>query len=600
MANKKPLPAIKYTSRDFNSIKEDLVDYARRYYPNTFKDFNEAGFGALMLDTVSYVGDILSFYLDYNVNESFVDTAVEYNNVLKLGKQMGFKLQGNPTSYGIATFYVVVPANASGLGPDQRYIPILKRNSSFTSQNGNGFLLNQDVSFTDPLLNVVVARVDQTTGSPTHYAIKSFGQVISGRRTQEIIEIGTFQRFLRLQLDTPDVSEVISIIDQEGNEFYGVEYLSQDVIFKAVTNRGANKATTSSLLKPFAVPRRFIIERDANTTFIQFGAGSDSSTLSDPYIDPSTVILNVHGRDYITQPSFDPTNMLGTDKLGVSPSNTKLSIVLRTNQIGNVNATSDTLTQVDNALLDFEDVVNLNSALVSDVRNSIEINNDEPIIGDITIPTTQDLKIRMYDTFASQNRAVTAQDYKSIAYSMPPNFGAIKRVSIMQDPDSFKRNLNMYIISEDINGNLITANSSIKNNLKNWINQSRMINDTVDILDAKIVNIGIDFVAKGEVETNRFLILDRATQALRARFGTQKMEIGEPFYITEIYKTLQQVPGLVDVLSVKVSQKTGASYSDTYFDIEGQTSPDERYIEVPTNAILELKIPAQDIKGAIK
>jgi len=310
--------------------------------------------------------------------------------------------------------------------------------------------------------------------------------------------------------------------------------------------------------------------------------------------------LNVHGRDYITQPSFDPTNMLGTDKLGVSPSNTSLSIILRTNQIGNVNATSDTLTQVDNAILDFEDVVNLNSALVSDVRNSIEINNDEPIIGDITIPTTEDLKIRMYDTFASQNRAVTAQDYKSIAYSMPPNFGAIKRVSIMQDPDSFKRNLNMYIISEDINGNLITANSSIKNNLKNWINQSRMINDTVDLLDAKIVNIGIDFVAKGEVETNRFLVLDRATQALRDRFGTQKMEIGEPFYITEIYKTLQQVPGLVDVLSVKVSQKTGASYSDTYFDIEGQTSPDERYIEVPTNAILELKIPAQDIKGAIK
>jgi len=600
VANKKQLPAIKYTSRDFNSIKEDLVDYARRYYPTTFKDFNEAGFGALMLDTVSYVGDILSFYLDYNINESFIDTAVEYNNVLKLGKQMGFRLEGNPTSYGIATFYVVIPANASGLGPDQRYIPILKRNSSFTSQNGNGFLLNQDVSFTDPLLDVVVARVDTTTGTPTHYAIKSHGQVISGRRTQEIIEVGAFQRFLKIQLATPDVSEIISIIDEEGNEFYGVDYLSQDVIFKAVTNRGDNQSTTPSLLKPFAVPRRFIVERDAQTTFIQFGAGSDTNTLSDPYIDPSTVILDVHGRDYITQPSFDPSNMLGTDKLGISPSNTKLRIVMRTNEIGNVNAMVDTLTQVDNAILVFEDEVNLDSNLVSDVRNSVEINNDEAIIGDVTIPTTEDLKIRMYDTFASQNRAVTAQDYKSIAYSMPPNFGAIKRIAIMQDPDSFKRNLNMYIISEDINNNLTTANSSIKNNLKNWINQSRMINDTVDILDAKIVNIGIDFIAKGEVETNRFLILDRATQALRDRFGTQKMEIGEPFYITEIYKTLQQVPGLVDVLSVKVTQKTGASYSDTYFDIEGQTSPDGRYIEVPKNVILELKIPAQDVKGAIK
>ena len=152
MANKKQLPAIKYTSRDFNSIKEDLVDYARRYYPNTFKDFNEAGFGALMLDTVSYVGDILSFYLDYSVNESFIDTAVEYNNVLKLGKQMGFRLQGNPTSYGIATLYVVVPANNSGMAPDSRYIPILKRNSSFNALNGASFLLNQDVNFAEPNL----------------------------------------------------------------------------------------------------------------------------------------------------------------------------------------------------------------------------------------------------------------------------------------------------------------------------------------------------------------------------------------------------------------------------------------------------------------
>jgi|TARA_R110001583_G_scaffold17957_7_gene72137 hypothetical protein len=600
LANKKQLPAIKYTSRDFDSIKQDLVDYARRYYPNTFKDFNEAGFGSLMLDTVSYVGDILSFYLDYNVNESFIDTAVEYNNVLKLGKQMGFRLQGNPTSYGIATFYIIVPANASGLGPDQRYIPILKRNSSFTSQNGNGFLLNQDITFTDPLLDVVVARVNQTTGVPTHYAIRSHGQVISGRRSQEIIEVGDFQRFLRIQLDTPNVSEVISILDEEGNEFYGVDFLSQDVIFRSVTNRSSDNDVTPSLLKPFAVPRRFIVERDEATTFIQFGAGSDTSTLSDPYIDPSTVILDVHGRNYVTQPSFDPSNMLGTDKLGISPSNTKLSITLRTNEVGNVNAMSDTLTQVDNAILVFEDEVNLDANLVSDVINSVEINNDEPIVGDVTIPTTQDLKIRMFDTFASQNRAVTAQDYKSIAYAMPSNFGAIKRINIIQDPDSFKRNLNMYIISEDMNGNLTTANSSIKNNLKNWINQSRMINDTVDILDAKIVNIGIDFIAKGEVETNRFLILDRATQALRDKFGTQKMDIGEPFYITEIYKTLQQVPGLVDVLSVKITQKTGSSYSDTYFDIEGETSADERYINVPLNCVLEIKIPSQDIKGAIK
>ena len=599
MANKKQLPAINYTARDFNSIKQELVDYAKRYYPSTFKDFNEASFGALMLDTVSYVGDILSFYLDYSVNESFLDTAVEYNNVLKLGKQMGFSLKGNPTSYGIATFYVVVPANASGLGPDPAYIPILKRNSSFTAQNGAGFLLNEDVSFSNSLLDIVVARVDEATGTPTHYAIKAYGQVLSGRLAQEIVEVGDFQKFLKITLETPDVSQVLSVLDEEGNEYFAVDYLSQDVVFRSVTNRGANKSTTPSLLKPFAVPRRFTVERDADTTFLQFGAGSDRETRSDPYIDPSTVILDVHGRDYITQPSFDPANMLGTDKMGISPSRTKLRILMRTNEIGNVNASSDTLTEVNNQILIFEDQVNLDSGLVSDVVGSLEINNDEPITGDITLPTTEELKIRMYDVFAAQNRAVTAQDYKSIVYSMPTEFGAIKRVNIMQDPDSFKRNLNMYIISEDSVGNLVTANSSIKNNLKTWLNKSRMINDTVDILDAKIVNIGIDFVAKGDVESNKFLILDRANITLREKY-TKKSEIGEPFYITDIYKTLQGVDGIIDVLSVTVSQKSGAAYSDTYFDIEGQTSPDGRYIEVPLNVILEIKNTAQDVKGAIK
>jgi len=599
MASTKQFPTIKYTSRDFSSIKQDLVNYARRYYPNTFKDFNEAGFGAMMLDTVAYVGDILSFYLDYSVNESFIDTAVEYNNILKLGRQMGYRLQGNPSSYGKATLYAIVPANASGLGVDSRYVPIIKRNSSFTSQSGVGFLLNEDVNFAAPNLQVVVARVNEENGNPTHYAIKAYGQVISGNLVEEIIDIGSFQEFLKIELDTADISEILSVFDAEGTEYFKVDYLTQDVIFKAVTNRGNNSSVTPSLLKPFIVPRRYTVERDAEKVFLQFGAGSDRDTASDPYIDPSTVILNVHGRDFVNDASFDPANILGTDKLGISPSNTKLRIVSRINDVDNVNASSDTLTEVTDAILVFEDVTNLNPSLISDVRNSIEINNEEPIIGDVKLPTTEDLKIRMYDVFATQSRAVTAQDYRSLVYSMPPEFGAIKRVNVMQDPDSFKRNLNMYVVSIDEGGNLTLANSSLKDNVKTWINQSRMINDTVDILDAKIVNIGIDFVAKGDIETNKFLILERANTALRNKYD-QKSEIGEPFYITEIYKTLQGVDGIIDVISVKVTQKTGASYSDTYFDIEGQTSADGRYINVPKNAILEVKVPDSDILGAVK
>jgi len=599
MHTKKLLPAIKYTSRDFNSIKQDLVDYARRYYPQTYKDFNEAGFGAMMLDTVAYVGDILSFYLDYSVNESFLDTAVEYNNILKLGRQMGFRFTGNPTSYGIATFYVIVPANATGLGPNTDYIPTLKRNSQFTSLSGAGFLLNEDILFANADNEIVVARVDDTTGNPTHYAIKAFGQVISGRLVEEIVEVGAFEKFLRIELETPDISEIMAVSDLEGHEYFKVDFLSQDVIYAAVSNRGANNTVTPSLLKPLVVPRRFTVEREAETTFLQFGFGSERDVVSDPLIDPSTVILKVHGRDYVTDVSFDPANMLGTDKLGISPSNTNLVIICRVNDIQNVNVSSDGLTQVDTPILLFEDERNLNRDLVNEVRNSIEINNDEAIIGDVTLPTTEDLKIRMYDVFAAQNRAVTTQDYKSLVYSMPPEFGAIKRVNLMQDPDSFKRNLNMYIISENTDGTLTASNSSIKQNLKTWINRGRMINDTVDILDAKIVNIGIDFVVKGDLETNKFLLLERVVTRLRNNYQ-QKFDIAETFFISDVYKTLQSVVGVVDVISVKMTQKTGANYSDSYFDLDSRTDVDGRFINVPQNVILEIKYPDTDIIGAIK
>ena len=141
------LVPIKYTSREFDSIKNDLIEYAKRYYPDSFQDFNEAGVGSLLLDTVAYVGDILSFYTDFQANESFLPTALEYDNIIKLGKQMGFKFRGNPTSTGVAAFFVVVPVSPTGIGPDARYMPILRKGSEFRTVENIGFILDEDINF---------------------------------------------------------------------------------------------------------------------------------------------------------------------------------------------------------------------------------------------------------------------------------------------------------------------------------------------------------------------------------------------------------------------------------------------------------------------
>jgi hypothetical protein len=196
----KKYPLIKYTSRDFNSIRQDLVEYAKRYYSDTFKDFNEAGFGSLMIDSVSYIGDILSFYLDYSVNESFLDTAIEFENILKIGRQLGYKFPGNPAAFGQVDMYIIIPALATGVGPDTTYLPILKKGSTFSSINGSNYSLVENINFNSDTTETVVARVNSTTGAPISYAVKTTGQVASGIIDREELVVGNFERFLKLDL----------------------------------------------------------------------------------------------------------------------------------------------------------------------------------------------------------------------------------------------------------------------------------------------------------------------------------------------------------------------------------------------------------------
>jgi len=219
---KKILP-INYTHRDFSSIRGDLMEVVERFYPDTFRDFSEASFGALMLDAVAYVGDQLSFYLDYNVNETFLDTAFQYNNILRHGRVLGYKNLGRPSTYGQVMLYVLVPASTVALGPDSDYLPILRRGSRFSSQNGLNFVLTSNVDFADPKNLSVVARTDASTGAPTYYAVKAPGNVVSGVFLQEKIKIGVFERFKKVQIIAPNIAEIISVADSAGNEYFEVD-----------------------------------------------------------------------------------------------------------------------------------------------------------------------------------------------------------------------------------------------------------------------------------------------------------------------------------------------------------------------------------------
>ena len=596
---KKDIVPIDYTSRDFQSIRNDLITHVKRYYPNVYQDFNEASFGAIMLDSVAYVGDVLSFYMDYNVNESFLDSSIETNNVIKLARQMGYRYKGVPASSGTVTLYIVVPASANGVQPDLDYAPILKKGAVFSAGAAN-FTLNEDVDFSASSNEVVVATVDSNTGVPTGYAIKAFGQIISGEVKVKEIEVGTFERFRKVLITDKNITEIISVFDTNGNEYYEVDYLTQDTVYMPVVNKNSDSDNVPMVLKPRKVPRRFVFEQLSNQYYLQFGYGSESNITNEIISEPNKVIMQVNGKDYVTDESFDPTNLIETDKMGVTPTSTTLTIRYRKNSVNMNNIASRALTTAGDTQYSFANIGALSSQKVNDVMASLEFENEKPIIGSVTVPNTEEIKYRAYGAFSSQNRAVTAEDYKAVVYAMPPKFGAVKRCNIVQDQDSFKRNLNMYIMSEDSEGNLTESTSTLKSNLKEYLSSYKMINDTIDILDARVVNLGIEIDIIADEHKNKFDVLQSAIDAIKFEILSSKYNIAEPVRVSDIFRTLKNVDGVLDVVTVDVNRKSGSLYSSFSYDVKGNTSPDGRLILGREDVVFEIKYPDSDIVGTVR
>ena len=592
--------SIKYTSRDFESIKEDLIEHAKRYYPNSYRDFSAASFGSLMFDTVAYVGDILSYYLDYHVNESFIDTSLEFDNVRKHARAMGYKFSGVPSSFGTVSLFILCPSNSDGTAPDLNYLPILKAGSVFSTDSGATFILTEDVDFSSETSDYVAARFDETTNLTSYYAVRNYAQVHSGilNAAEADLTDTTFEQFRRVRVGDSNVSEIISVEDAEGNKYYEVEHLSQEVVMVETTNPEAFNDGVRSILKPYSTTRRFVLEQDDTGTYLQFGFGSEDVD-DGGLIDPSRVALKMQGKNYISSKSFDPTKLISTNKLGISPYNTTLRIVYRTNSAEGTNLSVNELNTVAAANFVFKDLALLTTGQTAFVRNSLEVNNDEPITSISPDISVEELKQRAKSSFASQGRAVTKVDYESLVYNMPPKFGSITRANIINDPSSTNRKISLYLISQNKLGHLSQTNQVTKNNIRNWLSQYKSLNDQIEIYDPKIINFEIEFTVMVDKRYNQEIVLRNCINHVKTLMQ-DKFYIGEPLYLTRVYNTLNRIEGVDDVRSVKIYNKTGNGYSNVSLDMEKILSRDGTYYKTPENSILELKYPDENIKGIAK
>ena len=569
----KKRPPIDLTSRDFNSIKSDLVNYAKVYYPDTYQDFTQASFGSMLIDMVAYVGDMLSFYTDYQTNETLIDSAVEAENVAQLAKQFGYKYPGASTSTGRVAIYLEVPAKGDDAGslPDSSNLPIIKKGSILSSDGGASFTLIEDVDFSREDAEVTVGEDDGK--KPVTYAYKAYGDVVSGVVDTQVTTLTEPKKFTEIEIDDINVTEVISVIDKDGNEFYQVEYLSQNIVFEAIRNfNQSNVEDAPYIIKPKIAPRRFEVENTfAGVTKIKFGSGSEASINNNEFPDPASVVMEKHAKEYYTDDTFDPNKILDTGKLGVIPPAGQLTIKYRKNNANNVNVPTGAVARVSSPIIAYK-----NSSVPPSIKNkvieTIEADNEEPISGQVKPVLTEELRVRGLSAFASQNRAVTKDDYVSLIYRLAPKFGAVKRANVTRDNTSFKRNLNIFVVSENRNEFLTTTPQAVKENLKTWLNHYRMINDTIDILDGRVVNIGIEFELISKLESNSTDVLNKAISTLQ-EYYSNKLLMGTPFYISEIYQILNDLTEVVDTKNVKIVNKFGTGYSDSSYDIESSIAP---------------------------
>ena len=604
---------IRYISRDFNNIRAELINYSQTYFPNTYTDFSPTSPGMMFMEQIAYASDIMSFYLDNQIQETYLQYARQYDNLYDLAYMFSYK----PKVTGLATVdidvYQQVPAITSGDEkiPDYNYALLFGNNTSISSPAGQNFIIQDAIDFSvsssnDPT-TVSVAQI--TANEPEYFLLKKTRKAISGTVNTTTFTAGAYQQFPTFQISTTNIGGIVDIFDADSNQYYEVNYLGQDLIYEGVKNTNVNDPNNFSnsddtpyILKTKSTNRRFTTRfLNESTLQIQFGAGQPLQT--DELITPNSDNVGIglpFEQDKLTT-AFSPTNFIFTDTYGIAPSNTTLTVRYLTGGGTNANVNAGQLTNINTSTVNFVTSNISNTTLAQYVFDSIVVNNPIAAEGGQDGDSIEEIRQNALSNYNTQLRNVTAEDYLVRALSMPAKFGNIAK-AWTQKPNATDPNttLDMYVLTYNVNQNLTTASTSLKNNLKTYLNQYRMIGDTVDIKDAFIINIGIDFEIITLPNYNNSEVLAQCITALQSYFEISKWVINQPIIIRDLTVLLDNITGIQTVQSLTIINKAGTTsgYSRYAYSIEGATQGGIIYPSIDPS-IFEVKYPGTDIKGRV-
>jgi len=662
---------IKYLNKDFESFRGSLIEFAKIYFPKTYSDFSEASPGMMFIEMASYIGDVLSYYVDDSLKESMMLYAEDTKNVLALAQYLGYKPKVTGPAIVTVSVYQLVPAVGTGINNtiDTRYLLKIKEGTEIkTSRDNIVFRTTDRVDFSESEnREIIVYQTDGNTGEPLVYLVKKYVQAISATIVENSFTFGTYQPFQTINLPETNIIEILDIRDSNSNKYYEVPYLAQEMVFVQHPNTEAMdsdlyqfKSTVPYILKTIKTPKRFVtkVNSDSSTT-IQFGAGDPSA--SDELLIPNlkNVGLGLPNSINRLEESFDPTNFLKTKTYGTSPSNTTITVRYLVGGGIESNVPKNTLISLNN--IEFENDIQKYSAAERGVYNSVissvAVDNDEPAVGGRGGETVEEIRQNALANFGSQNRAVTAKDYQVRALSMPAKYGAIAKafatadgsldnnspasilaspkslqeftdlvLSFVNKPDAEEPNeqtikeeiqkyligktsneneknnpfaINLYLLGYNNNGNLTELNRAVKENLKTYLVEYKILTDGVNIIDGFIINIGLNFEIIVYKNYNKSEVLTNCITALKNYFSIDNWTFNQTINLSEVELLIANIEGVSSVPMLEIENKCGGNYSTNSYNIQAATKGKIVYPSLDPS-VFEIKFPDADIKGRVK
>ena len=610
---------IQYINRDFTELRTSLIDYAKTYFPTTYTDFSPTSPGMMFMEMAAYVGDVLSFYLDNQIQENFLQYARQPNNLYELAYMFGYKPNVTQVATTYIDFYQQVPAigNTPNIAPDFTYSLLIQENATVTTSTSPNisFLIQDPIDFSvsssgDPT-EVTVYEVNGS-GDPIYFLLKKSRKAISSTINTTQFSFGTPVQFSTVDINADRIVGVLDITDTDGNKWYEVDYLGQEMVYNSIKNTNINDPNLSQysgdtpyLLKLEKIQRRFASRVITTGSLqLQFGAGTANDTDEEIIPNPNNVGIGLPFELSKLTTAYSPENFLFTKTYGIAPSQTTLTVRYLTgggvvsnvpaNSLNNLNATTTFLNN------------NLATSAANYVLSSLAVSNPASADGGGDGDTIEEIRQNSSANFSTQLRNVTQNDYLVRTLSMPANFGVISKAYIEPtkaqsiSAGESQSVLDLYVLSYNVNNQLTTASPALKQNVTTYLSQYRMVNDSVNIKDGFIINIGVNFDIIILPNYNSNQVLTSCIVALQDYFRIDNWQINQPIILRDIYILLDKIEGVQTVKTINITNLVGENlgYSKYAYSIPAATANNVIYPSLDPS-IFEVKYPNQDIQGRV-